>query len=513
MGYSGNTYGMPLSRGGVNNNQNFDDYSATDMLPTSRNFNLVQGGRRKRGGTSRVSGELDSGVRIIGMFDYLKPGGTQYTVFATSTKVWKSSDPTWGTPGTIKTGWTATKPVWFSQFVQEVYACNGVDMPGKWDGSTWTDLTDTPTDWNTANNKPHYMVTHGRGVSKRNWAFGCDVTPYTVYISPNDDGDDFSDANVTTLIMDTKDGYGLIGGIVFQDKMIMFGKTKPYMVDDIDPDTANWGYYEAAWEGGAANQKLIVKTPNDIHIMSEDLDIYSVVAAERYSDYKSASLARPAYIDEWLRDNVATAYLNDFHSIYDPILRAVKWFIVRTGQTTIDTCLLYFIDKEPKEAWMIHNSDAAASGYFASCSAVKRLALGNYQIYTGDYSGYIWKLEQSSRLDNAKKYSTQFKGAPTTFPIKDDYTNANPRSPKDFKRGRLIMTPQGTETASIAWWVDGVAGTTRTVTTQSGVYDYEFDLGAKGRRFEYQVLCSASNSDYFLSDILIDYKPLGKTVI
>ena len=506
MGYSGNTFGISFAKGGLNNSINYDDFPANDMLPTSRNFNLVQGGRRKRGGTARVSGELDSGARIIGMFDYFKPGGTQYTVFATSTKIYQCSDPAWGTPGTIKTSLTASKPVWFSQYADELYACNGVDMPEKWTGSgQMSTLSSTPTDWDTANNKPKYMVTHGRGVSERNWAFGCAATPYTLYISPNDDGDDFSDANVTTLIIDTKDGYGIVGGIVFQDKFVMFGRTNPYMVDDIDPDIANWGYYQAAWEGGAANQKLIVKTPNDIHIMSEDLDIYSVVAAERYSDYKAASLARPAHMDQWLRDNVATAYLDDFHGIYDPVLRAVKWFIVRNGQTTVDTCLLYFIDRPPKEAWMMHNSDATASGYFASCSALKRLALGNYEIYTGDYSGYIWKLEQSSRLDNAKKYTTQFKGAPHPF---DD-----PRTPKDYKRGRLIMTPQGTETASIAWWVDGTAGTTRTVTAVAGVYDYEFELGAKGRRFEYQVLCSASNTDCFLSDMLVDFKPLGKKVI
>lgn len=512
MGYAGNTFGIPFSRGGVNNSINYDDFPANDMLPTSRNFNLVQGGRRKRGGTTRVSGELDSGVRIYGMFDYLKPGGTQYTVFATSTKIWQCADPTWGTPGTIKTSWTASKYVWFSQFQQEVYACNGVDMPVLWAGSGQSSaLAGTPTDWDTVNSKPKYMVTHGRGESERNWAFGCAATPYTLYISPNDDGDDFSDANVILLPIDTKDGYGIVGGIVFQDKFMAFGKTQTYIVDDADALTANWGYYAAAWEGGAIGQKMIVKTPNDIHVMSEDLDVYSVMAAERYSDYKAASLARPAHIDQWLRDNVETAYLDDFHGIYDPKLRAVRWFIVRSGQTTSDTCLLYFIDRPPNEAWMIHNSDAAASGYFASCSTLKRIALGDYQIYTGDYSGYIWKLEQSSKLDNAKKYTAQFKSAPT--PFNDSETSINARIPKDFKRGRLGMTPQGTETASIAWWVDGVAGTTRAITAVAGVYDYEFELGAKGRRFQYQVLSSASNSDSFFSNVLIDYKPLGKKVI
>ena len=500
MGYSGQTYGMPLTRGGINNIQNYDQMAPFEMLPTSRNWNFTKGGRKRRGGTTRVTAEIDSGARIYGLFDYLKPGGTQYQVLATSTKIYKDAT------NTIKTSWTASKYVWFSQFAGELYACNGVDMPEKWTGSgQMATLTDTPTDWDTANNKPKYMVTHGRGVSERNWAFGCGATPTTLYISPNDDGDDFSDANVKLLLVDTKDGYGIVGAVPFQDRFIVFGKSKAFIIDDADPDSDFWGYYEAAWEAGVAHQKLLVKTPNDLVAVTENLDIYSVVAAERYSDYKQASLARPAYIDEWLRENVAVAYLDDCHAIYDPKLRAIKFFFVRTGQTEIDTCLVYFIDRPPEEAWSIHNSDATSSGYDASCSALVRVGIGNWEVYTGDYSGYIWKLEQSTRLDNAETYATQFKTPPHAF--------GDLRSPKDFRKGRLILNPQGTEVASINWWVDGAAGTQRSVTATSGVYDYEFDLGAKGRRLQYQVICSASNADYLLTDILTDYKQLGRKPI
>ena len=525
------------------------------MIAGTRNLNLHEGGRRKRGGTAHINStlistgaELYTPLRLMGMFDYLKPAGTQYIVFGTENGwIWKNATTT------IKTGWTSTKHINFSQFAGELYACNGANMPGKWDGANWTDFSsNAPTDWTAS--KPKYMLTHGRGNSERNWAFGCASTPYNIYVSPDGDGDDFSDTNVTILPIDTKDGYGLTGGVVYLDRLIMFGKDRPFVVDDSDTSVSNWGYDQAPWGGGVAHQRLIIETPNDIVCMMENGEIYSVTAAEAYGDYKAASLTRPSFIHNWIKDNVLLSYIANFHGIYDPVMRAIKIFVVRTGQTEVDTCLVYYIDRGVKNGWMIHDNQVNASGYDASCSAKIYVGTGNYQIYTGDYSGWLWGIEQSARHDQANAFDAGFKT--THLDIKPIKFN------KDFKRGRITCDPQGTETINVKVWIDGtqveavdgawadstaytvgkietqgakiyeciVAHTSNdgndkpgvdanwatywiqhrfSMTVASGTKDYYFDIGFKGRRIQLEVYDNTAGEDFIIEELMIYFKPLG----
>lgn len=543
MGYAGETYIIPCGPGGINGSLNKASLQPYDMIPANtRNLNIHKGGRQRRGGTAKVTAEIDSGVRLVGMFDYLKPAGSQFIVFGTlNGKIWKNATTT------IKTGWQTDKFIHFSEFGGELYACNAYNTPGKWDGITWTDLTDIPSDW-AGTNFPGYMITHGRGASVRNWAFACPSTPYTVYVSPSGDGDDFSDANVTTLNIDTRDGFGIEGAVVHADRLVMLGRNKPFIIDDSDTDTTNWGYMEANWDGGVAHQRLITQTPNDIVCMTEQGEIYSVIAAETYGDFEQASLTRPSFIHSWIKDNLLLSYINDFHSVYDPVLRAVKIFVVRSGQTTADTALVYFIDRGPKDGWMIHDNQSYVSGYSASCSCPVRVGTGNYQVYTGGYSGFIWKLEQSAKTDDSNAFTSSFR----TPPLHLD----NPRANKDFKRGWVNVNVQGTETINAKVYIDGSqietpegawSGSTTYTTGQivtyagkiyeslvdsnlnknpasqtaywkqhhysmtvvSGTSDYDFEIGNKGGKIEVEIYNDIASEDFFINDLKIDFKYLG----
>ena len=548
MSYAGQVFTIPCSLGGLNGNRNESLIPATDMIAGTRNINLHEGVRRKRGGTAHInSTTIDSGQRIMGIYDYLKPAGTQYVVFATTNgKVWKTS------VDVIKTFTGTAKHVHFSQFAGELYACNGYDLPGKWDGATWTDLSAVPTDWTTS--KPKYMITHGKGNSTRNWAFGCASTPYNIYVSPDGDGDDFSNTNVTTLNVDTKDGYGLMGGVVFIDKLIMFSKTRPWIIDDADTSVANWGYSEANWEGGVAHQRLIIPTQNDVVCMMENGEIYSAIAAQQYGDYQAASLTRQSFIHNWIKDNVLLSYINDFHGIYDSTMRAIKIFVVRTGKTVVDTCLVYYIDRGPQAGWMIHDNQVNPSGYDASCSASIYVGAGNYQIYTGDYSGFIWGLEQSGRHDQALAFNSGFKTTHLDL--------GAPRLQKHFRRGRVICDPQGTETINVKVWIDETqqetpsgawanatvyavgaivtsgakiyecitahtsatandqpgSGTNWTVywiqhrysmTVATGTKDQTFDIGNTGKRIQIEAYDNTAAEDFIIENVLIDFKVTG----
>ncbi len=490
----------------------------TDMVHPSRNINLNEFGRRKRGGTAHISdtaydAAISGTPQIMGVYQFRLRNGTAYLAVATNEgKVYRAHDTT------IKASGMSTSNFYdFETFENELYIVDGESTPEKWTGSGNTaTLTDIPTDW--SGDGPQWIVKHGRGVSERLWAGGLSSYPHRIYASVNGDGDDFSDANVTTIDIETGDGFGIIGAEEFGDRLFAFGKRKTYIIDDASVDTSEWGYDPAQWEGGAANFRLLIKTPNDIVAMMEDGEIYSVRTAQYYGDYKAASLTRGSFMHNWIKEYVRLGYIDKFHGIYDPVLRAIKIFVVRSGQTTVDTALVYFIDRNPGEAWMIHDNQSATSGYSASCSALVRVSSGDYQVYTGGYAGLLWALEQTNRNDNGSGYYAGFKTPNLAF--------GNPRVDKKYRGGRVIMQPKGDYNLTINTWIDGVQQDQQTVSMAgiggtlpftlgtdvlggNEIIDEPYDIGNKGKRIQTEVYNANANQDFFLSQILYDHSILG----
>lgn len=518
MGYVGQTFRIGCERGGFSHNPNIDAGQPTDMVSPSRNINYEENGRRKRGGTSHLYGAAISGTpEIMGLYDFTLRDSTNHVIIATNAgKVYRDNT------NTIKASGMSTSNFFdFETFDNELYIADGENTPEKWTGSGNTStLTDIPSDW-TGSNFPQQLIAHGRGASRRLWALGCPTTQHTIYASANGDGDDFSDANVTTINIETGDGFGIVGGIEFGDRLIAFGKNRTYVVDDLDPNTANWGYQEAQWFGGVANFRLLCRTPNDVIAMTEDGNIYSVTSAEQYGDYLAASLSRPAFINEYIKNDINLAQMSKFHMIYDPTLRAVRVFVVRSGNAgnTVDTCLMYYIDRDPKEAWTIHGNWTNASGFDASSAAVFRTGVGDWEVYSGDYGGNVWKLEQANRSDNNQAYYGGFR---TPIMNLDD-----PRKKKQIKRVWTVTKPEGAWDISLDWWVDGAVGTTKAISLAGAgavlgsftlgtsllggndLINTAVDLGNIGTRLQLEFYNSTVNQDFFISQVLIDYKPLG----
>lgn len=508
--YKGQTYRIDCSRGGLNGNINIDVIPPQAMLYPSKNLNLHNGAREKRGGTSHVNAAAYSGTPIIkGVFDFILRNGIQYIMAACNDgKVYKDNT------NTIKTGMATDQYFDFEIGEDKLFICDKTTTPQVWDGSGNTaDITDSPTDW--ATNKPFQMIRHGYGASERMWGF----TYLKAYASKNNDMEDFSDANVVTLPIDIGETNGIVGAVEFGDRLIVFGRRQAFIIDDTDSSSANWGYSAVQWEGGVGHWRLIAKTPNDLVCMMEDGEIYSVAAAESYGDYKAASLTRPSFVHQWIKDNVRLSYINDFHAIYDPTIRAIKFFIVRSGFTYVDTALVYFIDRPPEEAWMIHDDIDYNSGYRAACSGLIKKGAGNYKIYTGDITGNLWELETANQNDNSNPFYGGFKSPNLTFD--------NPRVNKRFDKIWIITQPEGSYNLTIKWWVDGETQTGGTVSLAGAggvldsfvlgtsllggteLLDTPMDLRTIGKRLQFEIYNSGLNQTFKISQILIDFKPLG----
>ncbi len=519
MSFRGPTYSLPMNVGGLVNSPNIDKIPPEAMISVN-NINIHEDGRGQRGGSDIFSAASTRNSQLMGGIDFTLISGTQHIVTTTTEgEVWKDKDTQLNSGNLLKTGAFTT----FSIVNDKLYICDGGTTPQTWDGSagSTSDLAAVPNDW-TGSNFPTQIIIHGAGSSIRGWALGCPSTPHTLYVTPETAGGDldFTQGTIETFHRETGDGYGLVGGVEFGDRVIVFSKNQAYAVDDTDLDIANWQLREAQWKGGVAHSRLIVKTPNDVVCMMDDGTIYSVTAVQSYGDYKEASITKPSWIDRWIRANADLSKINQFHGVYDPELRRIYINIVLAGNTIVDTALVYNIDRGPVEGWTIHSNVNFNSGYSASCSFVARRNPASHHsmyIYTGDYSGNVWELEESSLNDDSNAITSTYKTSRLTF--------NNPRVEKKYKRGWLIMTAQGDYNLEVRWWIDGVEQTQRSVSMAGDLLTLPFtlpsnlagddliavpfELGAVGTRIQLEVFNSNANETFFVSEILIDHTILG----
>jgi len=514
MGYRGSTRYVSCSQGGLTGASNVDSIDPYMMISPTRNLLLEKGGRRKRGGTSHVNASPYSGTpRIMGMCDCMFRDLSQHLIVATGDgNVYKNGTDI------IAAELGTTLPYSFAMGENKLFIADGVSTPRVWTGTgNAAEITEPAADWSTS--PPFQFLLHTRGASQRM----CALNSNTLYLSATyvaaGDMEKFS-TGAESFYVDTGDGYGLIGMIEFGTEIFLFSKNKAYRIDDSSATVSEWSWEPGQWVGGVASWRLIIKTANDIVCMAPDGEIYSLTSVADYGDYKLASLTKDSWMHDWIKDNVDMAYVDDFHGLYDPSMRAVIIWVVRNGQTTIDTALLYFIDREAVEAWMVHDNQAHASGYNASSSTVvKNNALGTYNIRTGDYVGEIWKINEAARNDNGNAYYSGFKSANDAID--------NPRQRKHFDSVRLIAEPEGAYYLQCKVWIDGVMKKTGTISlygtnTPLGTFllgtnllsgrdllDSELRIGCTGKRIQYELYNSNVDEDFFLSGYMTDYKSMG----
>jgi len=517
MGYSGKTFEIDCSKGGMTGSKNIDSLDPSSMIVPTRNIDLSENGRGKRVGSGHVSvGPTLGTAEIRGLYDFRLVNGTQNLMICKYDGAVYGSQKT-GTLGARGAGGYFS----FETFEDTLFITNGMWKPQTWDGtaSSMSDITSVPTDWTTYNN-PKQFIKHGRGVSERLWAVGFKDTPQNVYASANGDANDFSDTNTIVTAIETGDGFGIVGGMEFNDNLFCFGKKKTYVIDDSDIDTANWGYDAASWEGGVAHWRLLIRTPTDMIAMQEDGEIYSVRAAQEYGDYQLASLTRPSLMHNWIKEYINLQEIEQFHGLYDPTARAVRIFCVKKGKTACDSALVYYIDRGPKDGWVLHDNRDFTSAYSAACSAIIRVDTGDYQVYTGGYSGKIWSFNKEAKNDNSEAFYGGFK-----TPV---ITCGDPRTNKNFKRIWIYFEPVGNFDLEVDWWVDGVkqTGVTVDMTGVGGllgsftigtdvlggddIFSREAVLGANGKDIQFEIYNETEDEEFFINRIVLDYKPLGR---
>jgi hypothetical protein len=506
MGSNVNLTKISFDTSGFSNNRNYELLPDNALISPSTNYNLHNGGIEKRGGSSiPITASVSYSGR--GGFNFRQTNGSEYIVYAKSNgSVYHTDDN-----NVIGSGLSTSNYFNFSQYDDDLYYCDGANVPKKWNGIGLATSVIPATDWATTG-QPFQIIPHSQGANRRNWA----VTKYGVYASKNNVGDDFADATVKYIPVYSK--AGLVAGFEFNGEIFVFSKTQAFRIDDASDDSTTWGYQEAIWEGGAAHFRLICKAGNEVFVMTEDGNIYNIKSIFTSADYEIASLSRPAYIDRYIRENASIADIQEWHCTYDKKLRAIKWFI-QVGGSGVNTALVQFIDKPADIAWSIHNNEDYNSGYSASCSFEFRESTGVWKVRTIDQVGNVWQLEEVTRGDNGNPYQSKIKFKPFEF--------GNPVMWKYFRKGILRVRSDSNVTFTVRIWINGVrkddvilsiSGTGAVF--DSAVFDTAvfaddlisfspFEIKHYGFSLQLELVNNTAGQDYFLSELFLATKEEG----
>ncbi len=518
MAYSGKTLRSPFLQTGLRDDRSQELLPVTSLVLPSKNLNFHENGLSKRGGNAKYSGGPFP-AKIQSGFQFRLSNGSYFHLFASNGKVYHTN-----ASNVLKAGHSTSNPISFMQIgaqsgqtiTQYVFWADGQIVPQYWDGSAPAATAVTAaTSWATTSGQPFQIINHARNANIRAWA----ITKDSVWASKIGEPWNFGDSDVIQIPIYTKGG--LVGGIDLGGQLFVWDKTKTYLIDDTDGNSQNWGYHESLWDGGAAHWRLVCKANNNLFIMAEDSTIYSLQGIIATGSYSASPIARPAYIDKFIRDNISLSNIENFCCAYDRKLRAIKWFMQEGGSGN-NIALVFFVDKPPTDAWIIHDNEDFDSGYEATAVWEVRNGPGDWQLWTGDGVGTIWKLEQSDDDDNGNPFRTRIRT------IRQDL--GAPRAWKHFKGIVFRGSASSGVDFTLQTYIDGIrqADGAFTLSGSGAKYDsahYDVDtfagdslvpatigIGYYGRDFQGEFINNAIGQPFFLSELIYLYSPRGVRV-
>lgn len=508
MGYVGNIAQFIMDEAGFTFKRDDKLTFPTALVDGSKNINFFEGGISKRGGTTKTIASPNSTIGR-GLYNFRLRNGNSFIVFGTAEgKIYHTNYS-----NVIATGTATSNYYNFCTFNNECYVADGSTVPKYWTGGGVFTAVTPATSW--AAEQPFQLVPHSRGANARLWA----VTTDSIWASKNNDGHDFSDAEVKQIPIYTEGG--LVGAIDFGGQLIAYSKTKAYLVDDTDIDPDNWGYSESIWEGGGSHNRLVVQAGNNVYVWTDEGLVYTIQGIQGTGDYAASSVTRPAFVDRWIREKVTRANVYNFNASYDRTLRCINYFVQVAGSTN-NTCLKYFIDRSPETAWIIEDNTSYNSGFNAAASCEVFVSSGVYKIYTQDYSGQIWAHEQTTNTDDSNAYLSRIKFKPFDF--------GNLQMYKHFKSGAIRCSSQSNFGLTIHVYVDGqrkndivldVSGTGAVFDDPAATFDtavfadgsqlvsVPFSLNYYGFQIQFEIENEVAGQDFFISEMLINFKNQG----
>ena len=510
--FNGERYRLTFD-GSFNGNEDLQALEPGQLAMGSRNIDTHNGGAEKRGGTQPVGSQIAASLSSLGAGILVKRNSGSIHHY------WAGNNGTLYRNGSsIQTGRSTSARHSFTAADDEMYICNTASIPRVDTGSAISDITTAAADW-TGSTHPRRMIVHTKGASRRMVAWGVPGKENTLYISSTGNFKQFAGGTSTTQSIEFSDGHGIINCVSKDGTLWIQGRYETWILDDSDASTANWGSYRASFKGGVHSPELCTVINNQIFAMNTEGDIYEVLTAEQLRDYKQASISETFFIHNYIRSEIDLTKIDQFHFGYDPKIKALRVFMVRTGQTTVDTCLSWLVNQGKWVPPHDSRDNASDSGFSASASYEIEVSSGQKKLYTQDYNGYTWELSSTTKTDNGNAYTAETLSGWLDFDL--------PSEEKRYVYGVLHYKSRGDYQVTIPWYIDNVQQVTRTISLAAtaavldsflldtdtlaiiGVSNREFEFGEIGEKIRISVSNNGAGHDFFLSHIIIHFVRRG----
>lgn len=511
--FTGNRYKFTFN-GSFNGNEDLNAVPAGDFAFGSRNLDTHNGGAEKRGGTQKVGSQIAASLKSLGGGMLIKRSTMTIHTYCAGDdgKLYRNG-------ASIETGRSTSAKTHFTAIDDNMYICNGVSSVRVDTGVSIANITTAAADW-TGTAHPKKIIVHAKNSSRRGFAWGVPGKENTLYYSTLGTFQQYTGGTSGTVeITGIKDGYGIIDCVSKDGTLWIFGKNQTFILYDDDSTVANWGHYAASFKGGVHSPRLTCVVNNQIFAMNTEGDIYEVQTAEQLRDFEQASIIESFYIHNYIRAEIDLTKMDSFHMVYDPKIKGLRVFMVRTGQTTVDTCITYLVNQRKWVPPHDSQNNPTASGFSASAAYEAETSVGLKKCYTQDYNGYTWELASVTKTDDGNAYKSE------TFSGVLDFDMADIE--KRYVYGDLHYKSRGDYQINVVWFVDEVQQVSQTVSLAAtsatlgsfildtdklaiiGLSSREFDMGQLGETMRFSINNSGAGHDFFLSHVIFPFIQRG----
>jgi len=526
MGYQGQVATIPLGKAGLHTDDPQDDIPPGDLLE-STNVTFENNVAEKAPGSIRYnSSALTSGV--VAVYDWWPMPWKQRMVAVTRDgKVWLFRNRTSATEitpnGDAPTALTINGQVKILQVGNEssgrskklmILSGNDPIQIISGDNLTRSNITSPAADWAIGNYPSFAFMSRNRVI-----AIGCDDNPHRVYVSDDDDHEQFASGGGTIAIY-PGEGDKLFGGYVYKGRAFLFKyPIGVYFIDDSGgstPDT--WIPKRASASFGVASPHAIIEPMDDLLLANAEGSVTSLQATQAFGDVRSGDVLNNLRCEKYILKNSNPVGNPDRHAIYYKHKKQI-FFSYRSAAGTRNDRLLMMDVSNPQKArvsWLTKDQP--------NCLALRKDIRGIDRPIYGAEDGFIYLMDRTGRAVNGSAYSMDLQTSHMDFAGGDP---AQAESNKLFDFLEVVFEPTGRWSVSIDVLIDGKFSETINFQASWGNVLGDFPLGTSrltppvprsarkelhgmGRRISFRCYNSGSYQNIRLVKLRVYYRYSGQ---
>lgn len=232
-----------------------------------------------------------------------------------------------------------------------------------------------------------------------NYSYGIFSSNNLIYYSRLDEPESWPALNFITL--PTGSG-SVVAGVGFDDSMLFFSQRGAWRFS-YRAEPSDGQAYPIPGNRGALSQRVVVQHDGRVYAL-DGLGVWS------YEGGLPVDVSRP--IERLFREELDFSQASKWHGAYYPRARAIRWYVVRTG----DSRPKFYLQYDPvRRAWSTGYEDVAITESALGHLAFAGQPLGPLVTILGDENGHVWRADTgSSDGGGSVHHPTVVSGSTTT---------------------------------------------------------------------------------------------------